>query len=327
MSSRSSRMSAVPSTPSTPGRASAVASRPSSSPAVGHGQRVVARRRAHRGPGGRRRPASAGRWADQAGAAGCARRPARRSAPGSRTRVGDEVGRASTRRWLMPPPSSELASTSAVVGIASAQASRPATIAPAALAKRSIALDVPARQQAVAQRAAERVAGAEPVDDVDRHGRHHDGLVAARRPEHTRRALLDHGEVDARRRAARLRRRCGSRSPTAISHSSRLPTATSTRATRLADVRVGLVARRPEHRPVVEVEDGGAVVARAPRARPSWPPGTAPAQSPVPVTQKMSAARDRVEVELVGADLRGRARSAAGRSRAGSRRAGRSRRT
>ena len=47
----------------------------------------------------------------------------------------------------------------------------------------------------MAQRAAERVAGAEAVDDVDRHRRHLD--VRRRRVgEHARRALLDDGELD-----------------------------------------------------------------------------------------------------------------------------------
>ena len=50
--------------------------------------------------------------------------------------------------------------------------------------------------------------------------------------------------------------RCGSVSPTATSHSSRLPTATVTcsRALPTCSLRVGRVG--PEHRPVVEVEDG-----------------------------------------------------------------------
>ena len=66
--------------------------------------------------------------------------------------------------------------------MASAQASRPATIAPAALANRSIRSSGPAGEQPVAQRAAEGVAGAEPVDHLDRHGRHHDRLVRASAP-------------------------------------------------------------------------------------------------------------------------------------------------
>src|SRR6478735_9527373 len=41
-------------------------------------------------------------------------------------------------------------------------------------------LEVPLREQAVAQRAAERVARAQSVDDLDRRGRHLDGLAAAR---------------------------------------------------------------------------------------------------------------------------------------------------
>ena len=58
------------------------------------------------------------------------------------------------------------------------------------------AAQVPAREQAVAQGAAERVAGAEAVDDVDGEGRHLDALVAGR-GEHALGALLDDGELDA----------------------------------------------------------------------------------------------------------------------------------
>ena len=104
-------------------------------------------------------------------------------------------------------------STSSAVGIASAQASRPATIAPAALQKRIIRSRSQLGEQTVAERAAERVARAEAVDDLDRRRRHLDGLAAALREHAARPALADHErDVGARR---------------AVSHSSSLPTATS----------------------------------------------------------------------------------------------------
>ena len=293
-------MSAVPSTPSTPGRASAIASRSSSSAPVGHRQRVVAgaQRAACRvvggdqhQPAGRRRSAPSGRRR----AAAQLGDPAR----AARTRVLDQVGHDVRRSRVTPPWS--IASSSAVVGIASAHASRPATTAPAALAKRRIRSRSQPGQQPVAQRAAEGVAGAQAVDDVDRHRRHHDRLVAAHAEHPAGPCLTTPGR--RRRRAARRRPRSGSRSPIATSHSSRLPTATSACSTRGPDVRVRRLGGAPEHRPVVEVEHGHAVRRRAPPAPPWSPSATAPGDRPVPVTQKMSAARDRLEVELVGPDL------------------------
>ena len=67
--------------------------------------------------------------------------------------------------------------------MSSAQPSREATSAPAAFAKRSDPLELPAREQAVAQRAAECVAGAEPVHDVDL-DRGDGGDLAAARAAH-----------------------------------------------------------------------------------------------------------------------------------------------
>ena len=111
-----------------------------------------------------------------------------------------------------------MASTSSSVGIASAQASRDATSAPGGVAEAHHALELPARQQPVAERAAERVAGAEAVDDLDRHGRDLDHSSP-------RRASTPCGPrlTIARSRPARPR----ARSPP-VSHSSRLPTATLT---------------------------------------------------------------------------------------------------
>src|SRR5215218_5963513 len=66
------------------------------------------------------------------------------------------------------------------------------------------ALEVPAAQEAVTQRAAERVARAEPVHHVHRYGRDLDDLPAVV-GEHALAPLLDHGEPDAGR-VQRLRR-------------------------------------------------------------------------------------------------------------------------
>ena len=57
-------------------------------------------------------------------------------------------------------------------------------------------LEVPAGQQPVAQGPAERVTGAEAVDDLDRHRRYLDRRRAVVR-EHALGALLDDREVDA----------------------------------------------------------------------------------------------------------------------------------
>ena len=120
------------------------------------------------------------------------------------------------------PPAA--ASTSAAVGIASEQASRAATMAPAALANRMICSAGQPRQQPVAQRAAERVARAEAVDHLDRHRRDLDGHGPVVR-QHALGALLDHGQLRprgeqrggrgaaARARPPRCRTRPGCRPP------------------------------------------------------------------------------------------------------------------
>ena len=98
--------------------------------------------------------------------------------------------------------------TSAAVGIAVEHSSRDATMAPGDVGELRIAAQVPAAEQAVAQGAAEGVAGAEAVDDLDGEGRHLDPLVA-RGGEHALGALLDDRQLDARGRAARRRRASG----------------------------------------------------------------------------------------------------------------------
>ena len=229
-------MSAVPSTPSTPGRASAMHRRSQQVSAVGHRDRHRPARRARPGPGGRRRPSSAGRAAAAAVAAALAggrrvgRSPRGSRDPGLERRPADVQLRhrpASSQQRPRPRPS---------VGIAVEHSRREATIAPAAFANRSTRSQRPPGEQPVAQRAAEPVAGAETVDDLDRDRRHLDGLVVRVRRQHALRALLDDGELDARGRAAHPRRARGSRSPMAIAHSSRLPTATVTCGSARADL-------------------------------------------------------------------------------------------
>ncbi len=80
--------------------------------------------------------------------------------------------------------------------MASEQASRAATMAPAALAYLRIVRDGPAAQQAMAQRAAEGVPGPDAVDHLHRDRRHlaDPGGVLG---QHAARALLDHGQVHA----------------------------------------------------------------------------------------------------------------------------------
>src|SRR5260370_11912146 len=114
-------------------------------------------------------------------------------------------------------------------------------------------LDVPAGQQAMAERAAERVAGAEAVDDVDRHRRHlhRDGTVVS---EDALGPLLDNCEADAE---LVQRLRGGQR----LSLGLRC-VALAGVAYRDAHMRQslphpvpGLLLRRHAHRPVVKVED------------------------------------------------------------------------
>ena len=82
----------------------------------------------------------------------------------------------------------------------------------------------PAGQQAVAERAAERVAGAEAADDRHAQPRHELALVR-RGDEHALAALLDDGQPAAAREQRVGRASEDRRVPTATRHSSRLPTA------------------------------------------------------------------------------------------------------
>ena len=137
-----------------------------------------------------------------------ARRPSRRdpvrlASAGSRSGPPASIRRPSRlygrRGPARPRPSS---------GMAVEHSSRPGDDGPGDVGELEDAPQVPAGQQAVAQRAAEGVAGAETVDDLDR-------VRAAPRParrgrrEHALGALLDDGQLDARGPAARRRRAAG----------------------------------------------------------------------------------------------------------------------
>ena len=81
----------------------------------------------------------------------------------------------------------------------------------------------------MAERPAERVPGAEPADDLDRHGRDDAALVDGRHEDAVAAELHD-GDLDAAREE-RVRRGVGVGLPTAISHSARLPIAIVTAST------------------------------------------------------------------------------------------------
>ena len=160
-------------------------------------------------------------------------------------------------------------------------------------------LERPVVQQAVDERAAERVARPEPVDHLDRDRRHLDGLRARAR-EDALRAALDDRELDAEleQRGGRL---LGVARP---GHHGRLVA--------VADRHGGVLQRElrpaaglglvgPEHRPVVEVVDGDpAVVAggeRGERRAAARLLRQAGAGGP-----EHARGADRVVVELVGGD-------------------------
>ena len=320
-------MSAVPSTPSTPGRASAVASRSSSSPPVGHRQRRRRRRAARRGPGGRRRRASAGRSAPTRPVGRRARGGQLGDPPGLRTRVSTQVGDvdvrvASCARPLEQRPRARRWSASRRRRRAARRRTRRRRWRSASIRSTSQPASRPWHSAPPNASPAPR-----PLTTSTGTGGTTTELVAAH-AQHARRALLDDGELDPGREQRRGGRARGRVSPIATSHSSQVADrdVDAGRAAALMCV-VGLVARRPEHRPVVEVEDGGAVRRRAPPARPWWPRGDGSCAEAGAGDPEDVGGRDRVEVELVGVDLEVGRRRAAGRSRAGSRRAGRSRRT
>ena len=146
-------------------------------------------------------------------------------------------------------------------------------------------------QQPVDERAAEGVAGAEAVDDLDRHRRDLDdarrACARARRPGPRLTIATSTPSSSSAADAS-----CGSRVPTATATSSRLPTATVACASASRAQRAGLGLVGPEHRPVVEVVDGDRVAAVARlAARPASPRGSARRDRPVPVVQNTRAAR------------------------------------
>src|SRR6478735_2640457 len=161
------------------------------------------------------------------------------------------------------------------------------------------AAQVPPRQQSVAQGPAERVAGPEPVDDVDGERRHLDALVTRRR-EHALGPLLDDGQLDAALeegigRALRL--------GLADRHLALLAVADGDGDVLEGRTHLGarLGGAAPEHRPVVEVED------RVPSAGPGGPRGevcrTARFLAQPRDRRPVEAGRaDRVERQLVGLD-------------------------
>ena len=189
-------------------------------------------------------------------------------------------------------------------------------------------LQVPAGQQAVAEGAAERVAGAEAVEDLDRErrdlGASSPSRWTARTPFGPCLTTASSTPASSRARAAA----CGSRSPVATSH-----------LVEVADGDGGVAQG-------LGVEAGGGPVVRGrartsaasrgrrPSSRP-WRGGRSAARvavrlgsslRPVPVDPEDPGVADRVEVELVRRGSPGRGPWAAGRSTAGSRPAGRSRR-
>ena len=109
-------------------------------------------------------------------------------------------------------------------------------------------------QQPVDERAAERVAGAEPADDLDRDRRHLDALRARAR-EHALGPALDDRQLDAE-----LEQRLGS--PLGVArpgrHGRLVAIADRDRRVRerFARPAPGLALVVPEHRAVVEVVDG-----------------------------------------------------------------------
>ena len=279
------------------------------------------RRAAHRGPGGRRRPASAGRCAPM--------RPLRSGARGGQLGDPARVAHAGPHQslmlsvWLMRAPSRTFSSSS-LVGIASAQASRPATTAPAALANRRIR----STSQPDSRPWHSAPPNASPAPSPFTTSTGTGGTTtdsSPRTPSTPSGPCLTIAKLHpglAQRGGGALRVALADRHVALLEVAHR----DVDQVDGGADVLVCLLARRPEHRPVVEVEDGGAVRRRGPSVRPWWRSSTAP-----PTGRCRSPRRCRPPRSRRGRARRpgsgGRGRSAVGRSRAGSRPAGRSRRT
>ena len=261
-------MSAVASSPSTPGRDSAVTSRSSSSVrlAMASGCRP---RPGRRGPGGRRRRSSAGRRG-RAGRAGAGWPAARRIRSGSVARISLRSAIEATKPSVVTasPRTVAVIAGSAVskwtASVAAVRWDRPGEQGLDLLLGRHRGgalqpggddraggvgvlqhlLQRPAGQQAVAERAAEGVAGAEPVErrDRDRRGESTRSVrVLASTPVGPCLTMASSTPASSSASAARS----GSVSPTATSHSSRLPTATVTCGSTLLHLLPGGGRRRP----------------------------------------------------------------------------------
>src|SRR4051794_3459984 len=121
------------------------------------------------------------------------------------------------------------------------------------------AAGVPTGEQAVAERATEGVSGAEAVDHLDRDGRDLAGAVVVDGQDAAR-PLLHHRERNSvvTQRFRGLARVAGADRGLALVEVSGRDCDV---AERFADPAPGLLARGPEHRPVVEVEHGDAAAA------------------------------------------------------------------
>src|SRR5690242_5339985 len=253
-SSRSSTMSAVPSTPSTPGldRASDIRSSRSARSAM-----AIGRSPARSAPRAGWSAAMMKSWLSSPSSDVRRRRPAAASAMacGRRARasmmalIWSRTGSLPWRFWL----GQELVDLGRRGhGVRAGQPG--GHDGPGGVGEAHHPFGIPAREQPVAQRPAERVAGAEAVHDVDGHWRDLGGGRAVG-GEDALGALLDDGELHAR--VVQLARRPewfpgadGGVALVEVAHRH------GRVRQRLLDPVPGLLAGRPEHRAVVQVEDG-----------------------------------------------------------------------
>ena len=150
-------------------------------------------------------------------------------------------------------------------------------------------LQLPPREQPVAQRPAERVPRAEPVDHLHRHRRDlRDRPVAVDR-QHALRAPLDHrqlhpGREQRPRRRVRLRLAGGDRALLGVADGHR-------RVRQRPLVVRRRVSPPPQHRPPVQVEDRRSRPSPGPPAPPGSRARLGSSLRPVPVIQNTRAAR------------------------------------
>ena len=198
-SARSSMMSALASTPSHARARQRHHQRLERAPPVGHRERLAghAEHPARGVVGGDDEQPAVGQQRPAHGACAAARAP--------------RCGLLGAQRAIEVQPARRHPSTASMIlleyGMSSAHIRREATIAPGGVAGPHAAHDVPARQQAVTERAAEGVAGTEAADDLDRIRRDLLAHAVGGGDEHTVAAHLH----DRRREPARqqLRRRRG----------------------------------------------------------------------------------------------------------------------